>query len=87
MMLDEVSESMPFARDLAYALTQLCLSGELSSSGRWLRVPAHPYSVFATASAHGEFFSWTDRPGARTIERFADPVAAIERALRRVQGA
>jgi hypothetical protein len=73
------------ASGLAAALHDLSLSGTLSRSGRWLEVSGERGSVFVVASGRGHYFTWCDIADARAVERFGDPVQAIQRGLERAQ--
>ncbi|MDQ2809737.1 MAG: hypothetical protein M3Z04_22910 [Chloroflexota bacterium] len=70
---------------LVEALAALGLQGEVSLEGRWVKVqsPCGPIYVAEAVSAT-QYYTWSDVPGARTVEYYPDPVTAIQAGLRRV---
>jgi hypothetical protein len=69
---------------LVDALQLLGLGAEVEMEGRWVRLTGDRGAVFVTASAWGEsYYTWCDLPDERAVQRFSDPVEAIQTGLRR----
>ncbi len=69
---------------LLEALRDLDLGGELSLSGRWVKLEGERCAVYVVEAAwSGGYYTWCDDPGQRAVEHYLDPVEAIQAGLRR----
>ncbi len=69
---------------LVDALHALGLDGEVTLSGRWVKLDGEHCPVYVVEAAWGAgYFTWCDDPQARTVEFYRDPVEAIQAGLRR----
>lgn len=72
---------------LVDALQLLGLTAVVELEGRWIRLAGDRGAVFITASAWGDsYYTWCDLPDERAVQRFNDPVEAIQAGLRRARG-
>ena len=68
---------------LVDALAVLDLGGEVSLSGRWVKLQGELCPAYVVeASAGTQYYTWCDDPGPRSIEFYHDATAAIRAALR-----
>ncbi|CAA9398448.1 MAG: hypothetical protein AVDCRST_MAG01-01-893 [uncultured Rubrobacteraceae bacterium] len=69
---------------LAEAVAALGLEGEVSLSGRWLKLQGARFPVYVVESAWGAgYYTWCDGPGQRAVEFYPEPLEAIRTGLRR----
>lgn len=60
------------------------LHGKIELSGRWVTLDGERCAVYVVEERDGAgYYSWCADEQARTVERYRDPVTAIERGLRR----
>ncbi|MEP7188848.1 MAG: hypothetical protein ABI901_06650 [Roseiflexaceae bacterium] len=66
------------------ALDALGLNGEITLSGRWIKIQGERCVIYLVENAWGtSYFSWCDAPCDRTVHVYHDPVEAIEASMRR----
>lgn len=65
------------------AIAHLGVQGELSASGRWLRLQGAHCDVFVVEAPGSHYFVWCDHPAERSVQRFRDPIDAIVNGLGR----
>lgn len=69
---------------LTEALRALGLDGEISLSGRWLKLRGERCSVYVAEVAWAAgYYTWCDDRGARAVEHYLDPTEAIRAGLKR----
>ncbi len=69
---------------LVEALQRLGLQGEVSRSGRWIKLQGERSQVYVVAAVWGtRYFSWCADPNERVVEVYSDPTEAIEAGLKR----
>jgi len=68
---------------LVEALEGLDLEGEVSLSGRWVKLRGERCPAYIVEVARGtQYYTWCDAPGSCSIELYHDATAAIRAALR-----
>ena len=68
---------------LATALREIGVRGDLSHGGRWLTLSGDRFRVFVVASSRGGYFTWCEDPAERTVVFHREARAAIEAGLGR----
>lgn len=69
---------------LTEALQALGLDGEITLSGRWLKLRGGRCSVYvAEAAWDAGYYTWCDDRKERTVEHYLDPTEAIRAGLKR----
>ena len=69
---------------LVEALQQLGLQGEISLSGRWVKLDGEVCGVYVVEAVSGtRFYTWCDDPQERAVELYHEPEEAIKAGLRR----
>ena len=69
---------------LSEALQALDLQGEVTLSGRWLKLEGARFPVYVVEAAwNGGYYTWCDDPRERAVEFYRDPGEAIRAGLRR----
>ena len=73
---------------LVEALQQLGLEGEISLSGRWVKLEGELCQVYVVEAVSGtRFYTWCDDPEERAVELYHEPEDAIKAGLRRASKA
>lgn len=73
---------------LVEALRALRLDGEVSASGRWVRLMGERCAVYvAEGSRESGYYTWCDDASARSVEVYPNATSAIEAGLRRAASA
>ena len=71
---------------LVEALRLLSLPGEADLGGRWVKLQGERGAVYVVEAAWGHgYYTWCDVPEERAVERYRDPVEAIQAGLRRAR--
>ena len=66
------------------ALQALGLEGDISLSGRWLKLRGERCSVYvAEAAWDAGYYAWCDDREERAVEHYLDPAEAIQASLKR----
>ncbi len=69
---------------LIEALQALDLEGEITHSGRWLKLRGGRCSVYvAEAAWEAGYYTWCDDQNERSVEHYLDPTQAIQAGLKR----
>jgi hypothetical protein len=66
------------------ALQALGLEGEVTLAGYWVTLQGECWRVYVVEADWGAgFYTWCDNPRERAVERYEDPIVAIQAGLRR----
>ena len=69
---------------LIEALQALGLGGEITHSGRWLKLQGERCSVYvAEAAWEAGYYTWCDAREEQAVEHYLDPTEAIQAGLKR----
>jgi hypothetical protein len=69
---------------LVAALQRLGITADVELAGRWTAIRGERAMVYVIEAAWGDsFFVWCDIPEERAVERYRDPIEAIQAGLRR----
>jgi hypothetical protein len=69
---------------LLAALQQLGIRADVELGGRWAAIRGERATVYVIEAGWGDsFYVWCDLPEERAVERYRDPIEAIQTGLRR----
>lgn len=72
---------------LVEALRTLGIDGDVSLAGRWVTVWGERCRMHVVeAPWGGGYYTWCDDPAERAVERYRDPIAAVQAGLWRMAG-
>ena len=72
---------------LIEALRQLGIAAEAELSGRWVAIRGERATAYVVEAGWGtSFYVWCDIPADRSVERYRDPIEAVQAGVRRAGG-